>query len=159
MSKKESFLKYKFNDWSRDFTSLANPLILIFVPFIFIYSNDSKVFFVLLITLFVNEVLGSLIKIFFPKTRPNGQKYSNILEKIEAGSFPSLHSSRITIVYLTMFSFASLLIIKIAFLSVIPIVMLSRINLKKHFYTDIIGGFIIGIMLWYLSSFLDFIAF
>ena len=152
MSKKQSFWTYKFNDWSRDFTSLANPLILIFIPFLFLYKNNTNTFYVLLISLALNELIGSLIKILFPKTRPNGQKYNNLIEKIDAGSFPSLHSSRITLVYLTLFSASSLLIFKILFLTIIPIVMLSRINLKKHFLTDIIGGFIIGLLLWIFST-------
>ena len=151
MSKKESFLRYKFNDWSRDFTSLANPLILLFVPFIFLFIENKSVFYKLLIALDINEALCSIIKIVFPKTRPNGQEYTNIMEKIDAGSFPSLHSSRITLVYLTLFSTASLLVLKITFLLIIPIVMLSRINLKKHFVTDIIGGFVIGALIWWVS--------
>lgn len=152
MEKNTSFFKYKFNDWSRDFTSLANPVILIIIPFIVLFEQHKSAFYILLCALAINEVLGSLIKIFFPKTRPNAQKYTNLLEKIDAGSFPSLHSSRITIVYLTLFSFANLLIFKIIFISIIPIVMLSRINLKKHFLTDIIGGFVIGLIIWWIST-------
>lgn len=151
MEQKSSFFRYKLNDWSRDFTSLANPIILIVIPFIFLFENNKKGFYVLLIALAINEVLGSLIKIVFPKTRPNGQKYTNLLEKIDAGSFPSLHSSRITIVYLTLFSFTTLLVFKIIFISIIPVVMLSRINLKKHFLTDIISGFVIGLIIWWIS--------
>ena len=154
MKKNSSFFKSKFNDWSRDFTSLANPLILIFVPFIFLFVNNSKAFYTLLIALAVNELIGSFIKIVFPKTRPNGQKYNTLLEKIDAGSFPSLHSSRITLVYLTLFSVATIISLKIVFLAIIPIVMLSRINLKKHFYTDIIGGFFIGSFIWWVSNYL-----
>ena len=153
MSEKQSFWKYKFNDWSRDFTSLANPLILIFVPFIFLFRNNKEYFYVLLFTLLINEILGSAIKIIFPKTRPNGQKYSTLIEKIDAGSFPSLHSSRITIVYLILFSATTFIAFKILFIAIIPIVMLSRINLKKHFLTDILGGFVIGVVLWWLSSY------
>lgn len=149
MEKKKSFLKYKFEDWSRDFTSLANPIILLFVPFVVI--GPQAFYYKLLIALAINEALGSLIKIFFPKKRPNGQTYTNIIEKIDAGSFPSLHSSRITLVYLSLFSFSSLPSIKIAFLCVIPVVMLSRVQLKKHFWTDIIGGFLIGALIWWLS--------
>jgi len=154
MSRKQSFWKYKFNDWSRDFTSLANPLILIFIPFLFLFRDGTKNnFYVLLIALVINEILGSIIKILFPKTRPNGQKYTTILEKIDAGSFPSLHASRITIVYLTLFSATNFLPFKIIFLAIIPIVMLSRINLKKHFFIDIVGGFIIGVVIWSLSQY------
>lgn len=151
MGKNTSFFKYKFNDWSRDFTSLASPLILLFVPFIFLFENNIKAFITLLIALAINEIIGSLIKIFFPKTRPNGQKYNTLLEKIDAGSFPSLHSSRITLVYMTLFFYADIFALKIVFLAIIPIVMLSRVNLKKHFWTDIIGGFIIGLLIWWFS--------
>lgn len=149
MQEKKSFWKYKFEDWSRDFTSLANPVILLFVPFIVI--GPQAFYYKLLIALAINEAIGSLIKIFFPKKRPNGQSYSNLIEKIDAGSFPSLHSSRITLVYLSLFSFSSLAIMKFIFIAVIPIVMLSRVQLKKHFWTDIIGGFIIGLIIWWLS--------
>lgn len=149
MSRNKSFWKYKFNDWSRDFTSLANPLILLFVPFIFLYVRDQISFVILLLALAINEIVGSLIKIFFPKTRPNGQKFNTIIEKIDAGSFPSLHSSRITIVYLTLFSSTEVLVFKLVFLAIIPIVMFSRINLKKHFLIDVFGGFIIGLVFWY----------
>ena len=152
MSKNSSFFKSKFNDWSRDFTSLANPLILLFVPVIFLFQTNKNAYFVLLIALAINELIVSLIKIIFPKTRPNGQKYTTLLEKIDAGSFPSLHSSRITLVYLTLFTFSTLLIFKIIFLAVIPIVMLSRINLKKHFFTDIFGGFVIGLIIWFFAT-------
>ena len=44
-----------------------------------------------------------------------------------------------------------LLSLKIVFLSIIPVVMFSRINLKKHFLTDIIGGLVIGSIIWYIS--------
>lgn len=152
MKEGESFWKYKFNDWARDITSLANPLILLFVPFIFI--GPQQVFYTLLIALAINEVLGSLIKIIFPKTRPNGQKYSNIIEKIDAGSFPSLHSSRIALVYLTVFSYAENPLMKTLFLVVILGVVLSRINLKKHFISDVIGGLVIGTVIWYISIYL-----
>ncbi|MGB1018054.1 MAG: phosphatase PAP2 family protein [Chitinophagales bacterium] len=152
MKKSENFWLYKFNDWSRDFTSLANPLILLFVPFIFLFPKNKAAFYTLLIALLINEVIGSLIKIFFPKKRPNGQTYSNLIEKIDAGSFPSLHSSRIALVYLTLFYFSDLLALKIIFICIIPIVMFSRINLKKHFLTDIIGGLIIGSIIWYITT-------
>lgn len=149
MKKGENFWLYKFNDWSRDFTSLANPLILVFVPFIFL--GPSREYWILLAALAVNELLGSLIKIVFPKTRPNGQEYSNVIEKVDAGSFPSLHAARISLVYLTMFSYADLLVYKLLFIIVIAVVAVSRVNLKKHFWTDVAGGLVMGSLIWYLS--------
>jgi len=148
MQEKKSFWSYKLNDWFRDFTSLANPILLVFVPFIFL--GNTKIFRYLLFALLINEIFCSLIKILFPKKRPTGQTYKNLIEKIDAGSFPSIHASRITIVYLTLFSNTESLAIKIAFLSVIILVFFSRVKLKKHFWIDVLGGFVIGGLIWYL---------
>lgn len=148
MQENKSFWSYKLNDWFRDFTSLGNPILLIFVPFIFL--GNSKLFHYLLLALLINEIFCSLIKIIFPKKRPTEQTYKNIIEKIDAGSFPSIHASRITIVYLTLFSNTENLAIKTVFLSVIVLVFFSRVKLKKHFWIDVLGGFVIGGLIWYL---------
>src|SRR5690554_466296 len=150
MSPKENFYYYKFKEWARDITSLASPLLLLFVPFIIL--GGSPAFGYLLLLLLANEVIGSLIKIFFHKPRPDGQAYKGILEKIDAGSFPSLHASRITIVYLTLFSHVTDIYIKVAFLILMVAVMISRVILKRHFIKDIIGGFVIGMLLWWISN-------
>lgn len=147
MNKNKPFLSYKLDEWARDITSLANPLILVFIPFVFI--KDLSTFYHLLIALLINEALGSLIKILFPKKRPNGQSYNTILEKIDAGSFPSLHAARITLVYLTLFSASVLISHKIIFLSIIVLVILSRVKLKKHFWADVVGGFLMGGFIWW----------
>jgi len=151
MKPNESFWKYKLNDWMRDFTSLANPLILLFVPFAVL--GPSKIFCVLLVALLVNEITGSIIKIVFPKKRPTGQSYKNVLEKIDAGSFPSLHTSRITVVYLTLFATTPLVGLKTGFIIVILLVSISRIYLKKHYPIDVLGGLICGVLIFRLSRF------
>jgi len=126
----------------RDLTSLANPIILILVPLCFLrFSNE---FYILLIGLAVNEALGSLIKFFFHKPRPDGQKFTNAMEKIDAGSFPSLHTSRITVVYLTMAYLASDWRLSLLFIAVILTVAYSRVFLKKHFPIDVAGGLFFG---------------
>lgn len=148
MKKNKPFLSNKFTAWSRDITSLANPLVLLFVAFIFL--GNSSNFYTLLLALLVNEVIGSIIKIIYPKKRPNKQTYNTLLEKIDAGSFPSLHTSRITLTYLSLFSNTTQLEIKIVLILAISLVILSRIVLKKHFWTDVLGGFILGVAIWYL---------
>ncbi len=146
MKEGESFWAYKLREWMRDLTSLANPLILLFVPCCFL--RPGKVYLVLLLALAVNEVLGSLIKLFFHKPRPTGQKYGNALEKIDAGSFPSLHSSRIAVVYLTLAAHSEMLGFQLLFLSVILVVGLSRVFLKKHFPVDVLGGYVFGALVF-----------
>lgn len=148
MQKEDSFILYKYKDWIRDFTSLGNPIILLFVPFAVLGAQT--LYFKLLLALLANEVFCSLIKLFFHKPRPDGQAYKGILEKIDAGSFPSIHASRISLVYFTLFHQATSLSLKIAFLAVIAVVAYSRVALKRHFWTDIIGGIIIGISIYFI---------
>lgn len=145
----QSFLKHKSSTWFRDFTSLANPLILLFVPLAVLKPTYN--YGVLLLLLAINEILCSLIKIIFPKKRPDGQPYSNLLEKIDAGSFPSLHTSRITITYLSLFFLNDVLILKILYCLVIAFVAYSRIQLKRHFLLDVVAGFIIGIIMAFIG--------
>ena len=150
MSAKDNFFLYKYKEWARDITSLASPILLLFVPFIILGANSTYGF--LLLLLLINEIIGSLIKYFFHKPRPDGQEYKGILEKIDAGSFPSLHASRITIVYLTLFSYVTDIYIQVALLFMMIAVMISRVLLKRHFITDIVGGFVIGAVLWWISG-------
>lgn len=152
MQGQNSFWKYKFNDWVRDFTSLGNPLILLLVPFAVL--GPQSIFHTLLIALCVNELICSLIKLVFHKPRPDGQAYKGVLEKIDAGSFPSIHASRITLVYLTLFQFTDNLILKFIFILVIVVVTYSRVSLKRHYWQDIFGGIFIGIIIFYLFNLL-----
>ncbi len=152
MGGEKSFLQGKFKDWTRDITSLANPIILVLVPFIFF--GPSKVFYTLLLALLVNELVASILKIIFPKKRPTGQSYTTTLEKIDAGSFPSIHASRITLTYLTIFSHSYSIGIKVVIVLAIALVILSRVLLKKHYWIDVISGFILGIILWALFFYL-----
>ncbi len=150
MKKKTTFWSYKLKEWTRDITSLANPLILVMVPFIFL--GASRPFYILLLALLINEILASIIKIIFPKKRPTGQSYKNLIEKIDAGSFPSLHASRITLVYFTILSNTNTIAIKMLCVFVVILVIISRIRLKKHYWIDVLGGFIIGLLIWWISQ-------
>ncbi len=150
MKNNTTFWSYKLNEWTRDITSLANPLILLMVPFIFL--GASRPFYILLLALLINEILASIIKITFPKKRPTGQSYKNLIEKIDAGSFPSLHASRITLVYFTILSNTNTIQIKMLCVFVVFLVIISRIRLKKHYWIDVLGGFIIGLLIWWFSQ-------
>ena len=150
MKNNTTFWSYKLHEWTRDITSLANPLILLMVPFIFL--GASRPFYILLLALLINEILASIIKITFPKKRPTGQSYKNLIEKIDAGSFPSLHASRITLVYFTILSNTNTIQIKMLCVFVVFLVIISRIRLKKHYWIDVLGGFIIGLLIWWFSQ-------
>ena len=102
------------------------------------YLNQIKFLILIWIFLVLNELIWGAIKYFFFKERPNPMKYKNAYEKILAGSFPSLHSSRTFLLFLFSLFFTENIFIKIGFFIFWLIISYSRIHLKKHFIEDII---------------------
>lgn len=119
------------------------------------------VFFIwdLLISLFISLLLimitAILMKHFFFKERPNKQKGKNFIEKIDASSFPSVHSMRIfsLIFWFSLFYKNPIFIFYISFFGLL--VMYSRIYLKKHYLLDVFFGCIFSLLinlaiLWFI---------
>lgn len=78
------------------------------------------------------------------------------MEKIDAGSFPSIHASRITISFIFLSLTLSDPVVKIVLIVYVLAVYASRVILKRHFPTDVIGGAIIGLCI--LSIYFYFIV-
>ena len=152
MSETINFLKDKVIHWSRDITSLANPIVVIFVSFLTLGLNAS--FYHLLILLVANEIFCSLIKLVYHRPRPDGQSFEGAVVKIDAGSFPSIHSSRIMVAYLSLFFFIDSMIIKIVLGLMILAVGTSRVILKRHYLSDVLAGFVIGAAIYFFGTYL-----
>lgn len=86
-------------------------------------------------------------KLLFFRDRPARMKHSNFIEKIEASSFPSVHTTRIFLVSYVLISYFSVLTVLLSLISVS--VAYSRIYLKRHYYTDVLAGALLGIALGY----------
>lgn len=105
--------------------------------------NHALILFVALVIIyFVTWIIRSL----YFKKRPKEMEYKSYLGKLDASSFPSVHAARITFLFLfTLIMFTSnILLVGLALIMCIGVIY-SRIYLKKHFITDIIGGIILGI--------------
>lgn len=117
------------------------------------------------VNLLVFALLGSYaawsaIKYFFFKERPKSREFSNWLEKINAWSFPSIHSSNMMILILffvrVLFEISKhsneydfyIGILFILLIIITSAIMLSRIELHKHYPIDVLGG----IIFWMLIS-------
>lgn len=139
------------------FLQITNFGGLLFYLFIIMYLGGLEYyseFLILILGLIFSYCLVSLIRIFYYVDRPLKQKYSNLLEKIDASSFPSLHSTRIVIISLVL-GYLVKNIIFIVFLIVMSVlVMYSRIYLKKHRFVDLIAGVFLGAIIYYFSLYL-----
>jgi membrane-associated phospholipid phosphatase len=85
------------------------------------------------------------IRLFLFKERPKKMKYINVLEKIKASSFPSMHSARFGFIAISIYLVTKNIEIGILLLSIYIIIIIQRIYFKKHDYTDVIGGGILAI--------------
>lgn len=152
---KQSLKKTKFAEYVRDFTAIGNPFLLLLVSLsaLSVLPGFEGFMLRLIVGFLVNELVCSSIKYFWHKPRPNGQVFDNGFEKIDAGSFPSIHASRMAFVYLSLsfvhYTCGYYFMLPI-FLTLILVVGYSRTFLKKHFWTDVFAGFGFGILFFLL---------
>jgi len=142
-----SFLEKEFMNFMKDISSLGDTLILIFL--IFLITGLSSKFYFIIIMLILIDIVGNLIKVIYFKERPLKEDHKNILEKMNAGSFPSLHSARGIFVALTLWNFNNLLLS--ITLSVLALLIgMSRIILKKHRMIDVSFGYFLGLIFYFI---------
>jgi len=146
----ERYFKKNYLDTLRDYTSFGNPSILFIIALFLIGFNRTLLLIVFgWITV---EIIGSAIKFFDFRNRPKKERYANVLEKIDAGSFPSLHVARVSFVFISLIFLISDPITRWVLALLIPVVAFTRIKLKKHYITDTIAGFVLGVILAHIWS-------
>lgn len=123
----------------------AVPFYLFLTVFMLLIGNYST-FLHLLIGFAASYGIVIAIRSVYYRPRPKPENYSSIIEKIDASSFPSLHSLRITMMsVILVYSYNSLS--SILFFSLVSIaVCYTRYYLKRHYFSDIIAGILIGLI-------------
>lgn len=108
----------------------------------------------LLLGLVLSFGLTTLIRIVYFRPRPDKQAYGTFFQKVDASSFPSLHSMRAAVLaVLMMFFFNQLLISVLLGLCVITVAV-CRVLLKRHHVSDVIAGIIFGTIIAFVSVWL-----
>jgi membrane-associated phospholipid phosphatase len=90
-------------------------------------------------------IISYLIKIFFFKQRPKKQSKDTFIEKVDASSFPSIHAARMTVIVFWLIAYFNNMYLTIFSLIIGMLVIYSRIYLKKHYWSDVIGGLVISL--------------
>jgi len=126
-------------------TSFGGPVFYILVILVLLRLRAPFVLTLFLALLFV-ELFCVVIKSVYRKERPISQDRDDFFNKIDANSFPSVHSARISVL-VTMISLyykdVSILIIGIILALCVGY---SRIYLKRHYRKDVLAGFLIGVI-------------
>lgn len=139
-----SLFEKHINEFFRDITSIGGLwLYLILILFTFLTAGQLPAV-QLLTALIAIYVVAVIIRLIYFKDRPTHEPHTTILERIDASSFPSIHSARATtLAYLLSKQLpeATILLTGIA-----ALVCVSRIYLRKHYLTDVVGGVALGIL-------------
>ena len=115
-----------------------------------------KLFFSLIVAIVLLYIIVIIIRYFYHKDRPNKEEYRNVIERIDASSFPSIHSARVSILAVIFTAAFDTIPVLVLFVLMGLAVLFSRYYLKKHFFTDILGGVVLGLIIGFAISYFVF---
>jgi membrane-associated phospholipid phosphatase len=120
----------------------------------FALSGRRGILLALLLSLIACMGFAVLIRLLYFKPRPKRIKHSNLLERLNASSFPSIHSMRaLSLAFWLSLHFSSLVIAGYL-VGLALLVMVSRLVLKKHDILDVFWGMVfsfgINLLIWWL---------
>jgi len=138
------------DDVVRNITSFgsASFMIFIFIGLLSLGKNTLALEF--FSAVMISQVLIYLVRVVYFRARPGKkrEKYRNFYERLDASSFPSIHASRAAIIPMILSQglgvYPSVLLWSVGFL-----ICVSRIVLKRHHPTDVLTGFVLGILISY----------
>ena len=137
----ENIIRMFFNQ----ITELGS-LTIIAILIVILYFFEKELSIKLFVGVIIITLIAMIIKSLFFKARPKKQKTKTLIERIDASSFPSIHSARITFLTFWITAYSKNIILKIFLVAIGIIVAYSRIYLKKHYLSDVIAGIILGLI-------------
>ncbi len=135
----------------RDISALGGAIFYWFLALLLLSLGHVYIFIFFALFFIVVYIIVATIRFFFFKERPDKESYSNLFEKIDASSFPSVHAARsVFLAFVLRSLFDYNLIFSILLFSAAFLVCVSRVVLRKHDVTDVIGGAVLGVLFFLL---------
>ena len=142
--------KFDFQPW-RDLTSLGSIVFYALLSFSVLLFAEFNLFWQLLFGFVLTLAVISLTRAIYFRSRPNHRTYKNLLEKIDASSFPSVHAARCIFLALALGNHFQNFYLTSFFVLTALTIMYSRIVLKKHDWIDLTAGTVLGIIVFWIS--------
>ena len=99
-------IKWFFDKVFEEFTFLGGILFYGLVCLWFLFRGEYTYFFNLFISAILIYVIAIIIRLFYFRNRPKKIKHSDFVEKIDASSFPSVHTARIVLLFVFFIKWA-----------------------------------------------------
>lgn len=114
----------------------------------------------LIIGLALAYAVTVVIRLLYFKRRPDKQGYHNLIEKIDASSFPSLHAMRAAVLATILSAFFESALLTPLFALAAVAVGVSRVMTKRHDISDVLAGLILGalvggVSIWIAARFIS----
>lgn len=135
----------------KDIAALGGNPVYFLVGGLFWFFGHPQVTFQLIVSLILCYILTTLFRIVFFRQRPLKQQYKNFLERIDASSFPSLHSMRAAVIAVTIGMFFNQPPVWLLAIIATVSVAITRVLQKRHHKSDVIAGLIIGVVIVVVS--------
>lgn len=135
----------------RDITSLGSFAFHFFLILFVLALGKYLLVWQLLFSFFFTLLATTVIRTFYFKDRPHKQTHANFIEKIDAASFPSLHTARTVAMVLIILNTLQNHAVTAFLVAFSVLILYSRVYLKKHDWEDVAGGIILGVITFFLA--------
>ena len=141
-------IKYILNPIMADLTFFGGLVFYAFMMGLFFAVEDYMLFIDLIIGIVLAYIFVSIIRLSYHKDRPKKKKSDGSwVQRIDSSSFPSMHSTRATILFVLIGMSFSTPLIWLLFAGVLIVVLYSRICLKMHDIVDVFAGVVLGTLI------------
>jgi membrane-associated phospholipid phosphatase len=129
-----------------DFSFFGSIPFYVFITLLAYFTGYQTLFFRLAYCLLISFVVVIAIKKIHYRDRPQKEEFDIFMEKVLAASFPSSHSLAVTVLSILLWVSFPYRWVMTGAIIISMLVLMQRYISKKHFFIDIIGGILIGII-------------
>jgi membrane-associated phospholipid phosphatase len=143
--------RHKNNFW-HEMTSFGGYMFPLFVFLASVFTENysfAKKYFIGILSIYV---VAFAIRYFYFKPRPEKFKHDNVIERMDASSFPSLHAARSTFVFAMLSGFVNDAGFTVLSCLIVLLTCYSRMRMKRHDWKDVVAGIVLGLLVFHILN-------
>jgi undecaprenyl-diphosphatase len=145
------FVERQRNEILRD-CSAAGSFSLLLLASLALFLVDKALAWAMLAGIVTVEFGCSIVKLIAYRVRPDRQRYTGFFEKVDSGSFPSIHTARAALALTLVYLYGRRPEALFVGVPILILVAVSRVLLKRHYLADVLAGAAFGVaagwLLW-----------